>query len=467
MTKRAQYFLLLFFDFIAINAAWMSYFYLRVNTGWIDLIVMPDFIAPMLIVYVYWFLLFHVVGLYREVFAPSRFDELTSLFKATLYGSFLLFFIIFIDDSSHGVSSTTRPVILAYWGLLLVFVSFIRLAIRSVQIRLLVAGFGRKDTVIIGLGKTAAELKEEIDEIKELGINIIGFIDPCKAEETKHPKATPILGTVKELDSLIAGKNIKEIIFAFEHKHEDIVLDVLSICESKEIGMKIVPDLYEILSGHARSTQLYGSPLVDINPVIMPVWEQQAKRIMDIVSAIILLIISSPVILATAIAIKLDSKGPVFYMQERCGLNGRPFRIVKFRSMRTDAETATGPVWSQKGDPRITRVGRFIRKVRIDELPQMWNVLKGEMSLIGPRPERPFFVEKLAKEIPYYKRRLRVKPGVTGWAQVKHKYDETFDDVKTKLKFDLFYIENMSLRMDFKILLRTIVVVLFGKGHYE
>jgi lipopolysaccharide/colanic/teichoic acid biosynthesis glycosyltransferase len=157
----------------------------------------------------------------------------------------------------------------------------------------------------------------------------------------------------------------------------------------------------------------------------------------------------------------------VFYLQERCGLLGKPFKIIKFRSMRVDAESASGPVWSQKNDPRVTAVGRFIRKVRIDEIPQMWNVLKGEMSLIGPRPERPFFVEKLAKEIPYYRRRLRVRPGVTGWAQVKHKYDETVEDVKEKVKFDLFYIENMSLRMDFKIIVRTVLVVLFGKGHYN
>ena len=148
-------------------------------------------------------------------------------------------------------------------------------------------------------------------------------------------------------------------------------------------------------------------------------------------------------------------------------MNGELFKIVKFRSMRVDAEKLTGPVWSQKDDPRITKAGAFIRKVRIDEIPQMYNVLKGEMSIVGPRPERPFFVEKLSGEIPYYKRRLKVRPGITGWAQIKHKYDETIEDVKIKLRYDLFYIENMSIRMDFKIIFRTVFVVLFGKGHYE
>jgi len=176
--------------------------------------------------------------------------------------------------------------------------------------------------------------------------------------------------------------------------------------------------------------------------------------------------LSAPITILTAIAIKIDSKGPVLFKQERLGQNGKPFNVLKFRSMIQDAEKYTGPVWSQKDDPRVTRMGKFVRKVRIDEIPQMFNVLKGEMSLVGPRPERAYFVEKLSQEIPYYKRRLKVRPGITGWAQIKHKYDESIED-KIKIKYDLFYIENMSLRMDFKILLRTVFVVLFGKGHYD
>jgi len=195
--------------------------------------------------------------------------------------------------------------------------------------------------------------------------------------------------------------------------------------------------------------------------------EKRLKRILDIIVSLLILIISFPIVIMASLAIKLDSKGPVFFRQERCGLNNKLFRIIKFRSMVHNAEKMTGPVWSQKGDPRITRVGNIIRKLRIDEIPQMFNVLKGEMSLVGPRPERPFFVEKLSEQIPYYKRRLKVRPGITGWAQVKHKYDESIEDVKIKLRYDLFYIENMSLRMDFKILVRTIFVVLFARGHYN
>ncbi len=207
-------------------------------------------------------------------------------------------------------------------------------------------------------------------------------------------------------------------------------------------------------------------PLIDIMPELMPEWEKKLKRLMDVLTSLIILIISLPVIIITAIAIKLTGRGPIFFKQERSGMNGNAFKIIKFRSMYEDAEENTGPVWSSKDDPRVTKVGKIIRRVRIDELPQMINVLKGQMSVVGPRPERPFFVEKLSQEIPYYKRRLKVRPGITGWAQVKHKYDESVEDVKIKLRYDLFYIENMSLRMDFKIIMRTIFVVLFGQGHF-
>jgi len=239
------------------------------------------------------------------------------------------------------------------------------------------------------------------------------------------------------------------------------------LCSDKNIKIKIVPDLYEILSGQARTSQIYGMPLIDIMPELMPEWERKLKRLLDIVVSIVILLLSLPIALLTAIAIKLDSEGPVFFTQERMGMNGKIFKMIKFRSMRKDAEKLTGPVWSQKNDSRVTRVGKLIRKLRIDEIPQFINVLKGDMSVVGPRPERPYFVEKLSQEIPYYKRRLKVRPGITGWAQVKHKYDESIEDVKIKLRYDLFYIENMSLRMDLKILFRTIFVVLFGKGHYE
>jgi len=197
----------------------------------------------------------------------------------------------------------------------------------------------------------------------------------------------------------------------------------------------------------------------------MPEWERKIKRLMDTLISSVILIALFPFWLLIAIAIKLDSKGPVFYKQERVGKDDKQFTIYKFRSMVHEAESKTGPRWAERKDPRITRVGRLFRKLRLDEVPQFFNVLKGEMSLIGPRPERPYFVEKFKREIPFYARRLGVKPGITGWAQIKGEYDTSMDNVKTKLQYDLFYLENMSLRMDLKVIINTIYVMLIGKGH--
>ena len=300
-----------------------------------------------------------------------------------------------------------------------------------------------------------------------LGLDVCGYLAVKDENVGKEYGEVKVLDTYKNVKKLLKEKNVSEIILALETHEADVLMNVVADCELEDVSIKIIPDLYEIISGQARTSQIYGFPLIDIMPQLMPEWEKKIKRILDIFISFILLILTLPVTVGTAIAIKINSKGPVFYKQDRSGLNGKTFNIIKFRSMVQDAESKSGPIWSTKDDPRITTVGAFIRRVRIDEIPQMWNVLKGDMSLVGPRPERPYFVEQLSKEIPLYKRRLKVRPGITGWAQVKHKYDETVEDVKTKLRYDLFYIENMSLRNDLKILFRTIFVVLFGKGHYD
>jgi exopolysaccharide biosynthesis polyprenyl glycosylphosphotransferase len=321
--------------------------------------------------------------------------------------------------------------------------------------------------LIVGYNDRAREIHDQIISHPALGLDVIAYVAIKDENLGKQYNDIEVVGKVSEIEEIIDRLEIKEVILSVSRQNDDLLIEIISRCETKDVRLKIIPDLYEILSGQARTVQLYGFPLIDINPQLMTDWERAAKRIIDIVVSFLMLVASIPITIATAIAIKIESDGPVIYKQERSGLNGKVFKVYKFRSMYQDAEKRTGPVWSQKDDPRITKVGRFIRRVRIDELPQIWNVFKGEMSLVGPRPERPFFVEQLAKEIPYYKRRLRVRPGITGWAQVKHKYDESVEDVKTKLQFDLFYIENMSLKTDIKILFRTVFVVLFGKGHYD
>lgn len=464
MNKKLERILILFIDFISINTGWLLYFYFKVQSGLFDVISSPDFLIPMFIVYVFWLMIFITVGMYRTWFAASRLEELTTLFKTTAVGIFILFFIIMYDDYVNNIQSSSRFLIFVYWILLLISAGAGRLIVRSIQRNLLTRGIGRRKALIIGFNKKGNSIHDSIDEYRALGIDVAGYIAVNEDELNKEHKNIKVTGTVDNVDTIVKNNDIKQIIFALDHHDEEILFNVIDKCEGLNLSFKIMPDLYSIISGQARVSQIYGFPLIDIMPQLMPEWEKTIKRMMDITVSTIFLIFTFPVTLITSIIVKLESEGPVLYSQERVGMNGRPIKIYKFRSMVKDAEKKSGPVWASQNDPRITKVGAFLRKTRIDEIPQMINVLKGEMSLVGPRPERAFFVEKLSKEIPLYKRRLSVRPGLTGWAQVKHKYDESIDDVKTKLKYDLYYIENMSIRMDINIMLRTVLVVLFGKG---
>ncbi|PKL83333.1 MAG: sugar transferase [Ignavibacteriae bacterium HGW-Ignavibacteriae-3] len=467
MNKKTEKFLILITDFLAVNMAWLLFFYIRVQTGWFDVIAQPDVMLSMFAVYFYWLIIFTFVGMYRTWFALSRFDELSTLFKASFVGVFILFFLILYDDYITGVSTSIRFYIFLYWGIFIFIVGTGRLFIRSLQRRLLVQGIGRRNALIIGFNSKSNEIHKSIIKFRELGLDVVAYAAANETELKKEYKNIPVVDTIHSLENIIDNYNIKNVIISLGRHEEETILEVISRCEGKNVEIKIVPDLYDIISGQAKVSQLYAFPLIDVMPELMPEWEKKIKRLMDILLSFILILITLPVTLIMCLLIKLESKGPVFYRQDRSGMNGKIFRIVKFRTMVTDAEKHSGPVWSTKDDPRITRVGKFLRRVRLDEIPQAFNILKGDMSFVGPRPERPFFVEKLSLEIPLYKRRLKVRPGITGWAQVKHKYDETIEDVKMKLRYDLFYIENMSLRMDFKILFRTIFVVLFGKGHYD
>jgi exopolysaccharide biosynthesis polyprenyl glycosylphosphotransferase len=463
MNKHKAHIVLLL-DVATINLAWYLYYWIRVRSGLFPHTPDPDLWLPMVAVWGFWAAVFFTFGLYRSWYAQSRVDEFATLFKATTFGILFLFFAIIIDDSGASSPVQSRLLIAVYWSLILGCVGGGRLLQHTFQRRLLEAGIGMRNTLIVGWSEKARQLFDKVLLYPALGYRIVGFVPAAGEPQVHSHRDVPVLGPLSLLPSIVEEYEVTDVLIALDTTEHDRLLTVIASCNSHRLSLKIVPDLYDIISGQARTNQIYGFPLIEISPEMMQPWEYAVKRAIDITISFATLFAGLPLWLLTALLIRVDSKGPVFYIQERVGKDEKRFRVLKFRSMDHDAELASGPVWADRSDPRVTRVGKVLRKLRLDEIPQLINVLDGDMSLVGPRPERPFFVEQLSKEIPLYKRRLKVRPGITGWAQVRHKYDESVDDVRKKLEYDLFYIENMSLRMDFKILLSTVAVVLLGKG---
>lgn len=468
MQKRTETILLLILDGITINAAYVWYYWLRIGSGWFEYAIQPELWLPLAAIYIYWLIWFWFFGLYRHWYAQSRLDEVLTLFRTTAVGTLVLFFLVFLDDQS-GSPSSARELIVVYWMMLFGLVTIGRLAVRALQKKLLEAGVGARNTVIVGWSRKAYELCDMVVRFPALGYKLVGFVTPQKlarrALKTAAYRNIPVVGALSTLPALLDRHQVKEVLIGLDSTEHDLLLEVIRLCNGHEVGMKIIPDLYDIVSGQARINSIYGFPLIEVMPELMEPWEVAMKRVMDVVVAGAIVVIGMPLWILVAAAIKLDSRGPVLYRQERLGQNGVPFTMLKFRSMFLEAEHMSGPKWAEQNDPRVTRVGKLLRRMHIDEVPQFINVLVGHMSLVGPRPERQYFVEKLEKDLPLYRRRLKVRPGITGWAQIKYRYDQSVEDVKSKLKYDLFYIENMSWRMDLKILFNTLYVMFRGRGH--
>ncbi len=465
MPKPIEKLLLLTVDFITIQVAFWGLLQLRTS---LHLFAVPGGLMQLqvsLVIYVYWLLLFLFFGLYQSWYTQSRFDETISVFKAITFGTLLILLLTAEPEQDLSQPPTIgRLMIISYFALMVFCVAGGRLILHTVQRKLLQAGVGQRNTLIIGWNGKSKRLADKIKQFPALGYRVVGFVALKPEEIGKTHNGLSVLGSLDDLDRLVGTQKVEEVILSLGQLPQKRVMHVIGLCDEQPVHIKIEPELYHVVMGQARTQQIYGFPLIEINPQIMPAWERRVKRMLDIVFAVLFLLLLLPVMLITALLIKLDSRGPVLFNQQRVGRNGKLFTIYKFRTMIKDAEKYTGPVWAEKSDPRITRMGRFMRRVRLDEFPQCINVLKGDMSLVGPRPERPYFVEKLKEEYPYYTRRLKVKPGITGWAQVKGEYDTSIENVREKLQYDLYYIENISLRMDIRIMLYTVFVMLRFKG---
>ncbi len=453
LTKEKTAFFII--DFFAINLVWYIYFSIHIQNNF------SEYWLTSIVLYCYWLIIFLFFGLYRSWYLKSRLDEFLVIVKAATFGTLFLFFAVWIDDINHQISTNSRMFIVTYWGLMISGVGISRMLLHSFHKKLLLSGVGAHPTLIIGSEKESEEMYQKLQQLPALGYDVKGIV--CLEEPTN---TTPqYLGTVENLERIIHQHSIKDIIITLSSSEHHLLINIINHCNDLNVSIKIVPDMYDIISGQARTNQIYGFPLIEIMPEIMQPWEESAKRLMDVIISSFILIVTLPISFIIGIAIKINSHGSIIFSQERVGKDGKIFKMYKFRSMYSDAEKETGPVWAPQNDTRVTKVGKFLRQTRLDEIPQFINVLDGDMSLVGPRPERPFFVEKLSKEIPLYKRRLKVRPGITGWAQIKQGYDRTIDDVRSKVRYDLFYIENMSIRMDLKILSRTLYTMLARKGN--
>jgi exopolysaccharide biosynthesis polyprenyl glycosylphosphotransferase len=299
--------------------------------------------------------------------------------------------------------------------------------------------------------------------IKSPGNKFVGFVNVNGGDQHFGSVDLPRLGHWQDLRRIIEEQQVEEAIIAVESSEHAHISRIITELEGTQVRIKIIPDMYDIMAGSVKMTSIFGAPLIEVNPQIMPAWQFALKRLVDIVFSGVALVLLSPFLLVLAVLVKTSSPGPVFFRQERIGRHGKPFKIIKFRSMYCDAEKK-GPQLSSATDPRITPIGRFLRRARLDELPQFWNVLKGEMSLVGPRPERQFFIDRITEVAPHYRHLHKVRPGITSWGQVKFGYAENVDQMVRRLKYDILYIENMSLAVDLKILAYTVIIMLKGDG---
>ena len=323
----------------------------------------------------------------------------------------------------------------------------------------------RERLLIVGAGPAAVELARELrDERQDLGVEIVGFVE---AEGPARPVGVPepgIIGSIEEIPAIVRRASVDRVVVSLGDARGKLPMDRLLEMKLDGVRFDHLASVYEEYTGKIAVENLRPSWLIFSEGFRKTRWMPAAKRAVDVTVAAAVFVASLPVMLLVALSIKLTSPGPVLYHQQRVGLNGRLFTLHKFRTMRMDAEAETGAVWAKEDDPRVTRVGRFLRRSRLDELPQCWNVLKGDMSLVGPRPERPEFVADLTRQIPFYRQRHVIRPGLTGWAQVRYSYGASVEDAMQKLQFELYYIKNMSMALDFYVIAETVKTVLVRRG---
>ncbi len=464
MVKKASIkYLFLLFDYLSALISWSVFFYFRkTEIENIPFEFSERFYLGLLIIPILWIAAYWLFGAYDNVYRKYRMQVLSKTLMSSLIGTLIIFFVFILDDSVTVYSDYYISFIVLFCLQFFLTFTFRFILTTNIVKRIHQKKIGF-NTIIIGGNEKAHETYQEINDGKNYGGNIFKGYIRVNGKDTILKKHIPELGVVDDLHHAIQGNDIEEVIIAVESTDHKVLEILLNELEGYDLIIKIIPDTYDLLSNKVKTNNIFGTPFMELKTDIMPKWQKRIKRGGDIVFSLLAIILLSPFFIIIPILIKRGSKGDVIFKQIRIGLHGNEFSILKFRTMKENSEE-NGPQLSSENDNRITKIGKFLRKTRLDEIPQFFNVLKGEMSIVGPRPERQFFIDKIIIEAPHFKQLQKVTPGITSWGQVKYGYAENVEEMIQRLKYDILYLKNQSLALDFKILLYTVIIVLKRKG---